>query len=77
MLKRAVCLALLCSVFAVWCPALLLAAGAGRSDGAYWPQWRGPGRDDISAEKGLLQTWPEGGPTLVRAEIPAAAQAPR
>ena len=30
-----------------------------------WPQWRGPGRDDISTDKGLLQTWPAGGPPLV------------
>ena len=29
---------------------------------AEWPQWRGPNRDGISAEKGLLKTWPEGGP---------------
>ena len=27
-----------------------------------WPQWRGPNRDDISQEKGLLQEWPENGP---------------
>jgi len=27
-----------------------------------WPQWRGPNRDGISADTGLLQTWPEGGP---------------
>lgn len=27
-----------------------------------WPQWRGPRRDGISAERGLLQTWPQGGP---------------
>lgn len=27
-----------------------------------WPQFRGPNRDGISAEKGLLQEWPEGGP---------------
>jgi len=27
-----------------------------------WPQWRGPQRDDISAESGLLGSWPEGGP---------------
>ncbi len=27
-----------------------------------WPQWRGPHRDDISRETGLLQDWPEGGP---------------
>ena len=30
-----------------------------------WPQWRGPRRDGISDEKGLLQTWPEGGPKLL------------
>ncbi|MFC1805898.1 PQQ-binding-like beta-propeller repeat protein [Planctomycetota bacterium] len=28
-----------------------------------WPQWRGPRRDGICDEKGLLQSWPEGGPT--------------
>ena len=27
-----------------------------------WPQWRGPNRDGISTDTGLLQTWPEGGP---------------
>jgi outer membrane protein assembly factor BamB len=29
-----------------------------------WPQWRGPNRDGISAETGLLKTWPAGGPPL-------------
>ncbi len=29
-----------------------------------WPQWRGPDRDGKSAETGLLQDWPEGGPPL-------------
>lgn len=28
----------------------------------YWPQWRGPNRDNASSEKGLLKEWPEGGP---------------
>jgi hypothetical protein len=23
-----------------------------------WPSWRGPGRDDISTETGLLKSWP-------------------
>ena len=32
------------------------------SHAADWSQWRGPNRDDISAEKGLLKSWPEGGP---------------
>jgi hypothetical protein len=31
---------------------------------ADWPQYRGPNRDGISAETGLLQQWPEGGPPL-------------
>jgi outer membrane protein assembly factor BamB len=31
---------------------------------ADWPQWRGPGRDGICAETGLLKSWPEGGPKL-------------
>jgi outer membrane protein assembly factor BamB len=30
-----------------------------------WPQWRGPRRDEICQETGLLQTWPEGGPKLI------------
>ncbi len=29
-----------------------------------WPQWRGPSRDGVSKETGLLQQWPEGGPKL-------------
>ena len=27
-----------------------------------WPQWRGPNRDGISTETGLLDRWPDGGP---------------
>jgi outer membrane protein assembly factor BamB len=30
-----------------------------------WPQWRGPNRDDVSTERGLLKEWPAGGPPLV------------
>src|SRR5690242_996464 len=32
---------------------------------ADWPQWRGPHRDGISQEKGLLQEWPKEGPKLL------------
>src|SRR3954465_7772924 len=39
--------------------AFALAAGA-----ADWPQWRGPQRNGISAEKGLLKAWPKEGPKL-------------
>jgi outer membrane protein assembly factor BamB len=42
---------------------LLMAPGAelkiGPSD---WPQWRGPNRDGVSLEKGLLKEWPKDGP---------------
>lgn len=41
----------------------LLAAASVRGDD--WPQWRGPQRTEISSEKGLLKTWPEGGPKLL------------
>jgi outer membrane protein assembly factor BamB len=30
-----------------------------------WPQWRGPQRDGISQETGLLKEWPADGPKLV------------
>ncbi len=30
-----------------------------------WPQWRGPERDEISKETGLLKEWPSGGPKSV------------
>jgi outer membrane protein assembly factor BamB len=29
-----------------------------------WPQWRGPRRDGVSDERGLLKDWPSGGPKL-------------
>jgi outer membrane protein assembly factor BamB len=35
---------------------------AGASD---WPQWRGPGRNGISPETGLLKEWPKEGPKLL------------
>ncbi len=41
---------------------LLLTALAASADD--WPQWRGPNRDGISKEAGLLKQWPAGGPTL-------------
>jgi outer membrane protein assembly factor BamB len=31
---------------------------------ADWPQWRGPNRDGLAAETGLLKSWPAGGPHL-------------
>ena len=43
--------------------ALIALALPARADD--WPQWRGPRRDDVSRETGLLKTWPGGGPTLL------------
>src|SRR5207244_12077414 len=30
-----------------------------------WPQWRGPQRNGISQETGLLKEWPKDGPKLL------------
>ncbi|MGA2619961.1 MAG: PQQ-binding-like beta-propeller repeat protein [Thermoguttaceae bacterium] len=35
------------------------------SAGADWPQWRGPNRDGVSAEKGWTARWPEKGPPVL------------
>jgi outer membrane protein assembly factor BamB len=32
---------------------------------AEWPQWRGPNRDGISKETGLLKSWPASGPKVL------------
>ena len=45
---------------------VLIVVNPAASDAADWPQWRGPARDGISADTGLLQRWPKGGPRLVR-----------
>jgi outer membrane protein assembly factor BamB len=41
--------------------ALAVAAAATSPE---WPQWRGPSRDDVAKETGLLSSWPESGPPL-------------
>ncbi len=49
-------------------PAILLLTLAYQALGqsaANWPQWRGPNRDGISKETGLLKQWPAEGPSLV------------
>jgi len=45
--------------------ALGLVAQAMAQTAALWPQWRGPNRDGISKETGLLKQWPAEGPPLV------------
>ncbi|MBA4104606.1 MAG: polyvinylalcohol dehydrogenase [Pirellula sp.] len=43
---------------------ITLATLGGWTQAANWAQWRGPDRDGISAEKGLLKRWPAEGPKL-------------
>ena len=43
------------------CVLMLVVAGTVTTAGD-WPGWRGPNRDDLSTETGLLKSWPEGGP---------------
>jgi outer membrane protein assembly factor BamB len=43
---------------------VLLILVTSAAPGADWPQWRGPNRDAISEERGLLSAWPTQGPPL-------------
>jgi outer membrane protein assembly factor BamB len=43
-----------------FCAFVTAAAAADRD----WPQWRGPNRDGVADETGLLQRWPKNGPPL-------------
>jgi outer membrane protein assembly factor BamB len=38
---------------------------AGGAGGGDWPQWRGPNRDGLSPETGLLTAWPPEGPRVI------------
>jgi outer membrane protein assembly factor BamB len=57
--KRWLMLAMLCLC------AVVTHAAPQRADRFDWPQWRGPQRDGISLETGLMQEWPAGGPPRV------------
>jgi outer membrane protein assembly factor BamB len=46
-------------------PALLLLSLPLSAAAADWPQWRGPDRNGISPETGLLKQWPKEGPPLL------------
>ena len=43
-------------------------AGAVEVAAGDWPQWRGPNRDDVSTETGLLKEWPAEGLALMGME---------
>jgi outer membrane protein assembly factor BamB len=44
--------------------ALVAPAADGTLKPTDWPQWRGPNRDGVSPETGLLKAWPSAGPPL-------------
>jgi outer membrane protein assembly factor BamB len=44
---------------------VLSLCACGSLEAADWPQWRGPDRNDISKETGLLKKWPKQGPPLL------------
>ncbi len=46
-------------------PLLVVLLGGGAVRGEDWPQFRGPRRDNISRETGLLRRFPEGGPKVL------------
>jgi len=46
-------------------PLTVLMLSAQSAHSADWPQYRGPQRNDVSTETGLLKTWPTGGPALL------------
>src|SRR5262245_55555994 len=56
---------MLLGAWMLFCAALCASAQQADTAKLDWPQWRGPNRDGISSETGLLKTWPEGGPKVV------------
>lgn len=51
-------------VFAASVTLLAVVFASAPAAAADWPGWRGPGRDGLSPERGLLQQWGPGGPPL-------------
>ena len=47
------------------CVACAVVAVAAQAPSTDWPQWRGPERNGVSRETGLLREWPQSGPAVV------------
>lgn len=54
-----------CVTTLVFATALASVAAGQSSPGLDWPQWRGPDRNGLSQESGLLKQWPASGPPRV------------
>ncbi len=52
-------------VSCLWTGIAVTYAESSQSSEMEWHQWRGPNRDGVSHETGLLTNWPEGGPKEV------------
>ena len=48
-----------------WLAPTIVVLTVGAASAENWPQWRGPNRDGVSAETGLLKEWPGGVPKLL------------
>ena len=46
-------------------PVLVFSQEGGLQNDLEWPQWRGPNRDGISMDSGLLKSWPPSGPQVL------------
>jgi outer membrane protein assembly factor BamB len=55
----------LLSTFALVLTVLAPQGGSGDSSTGDWPQWRGPERNGVSSDTGLLTKWPANGPHLL------------
>jgi outer membrane protein assembly factor BamB len=64
MLNRFICSVFCCGLSVIICQTSVTAGDVASTKGAFWPQWRGPQRDDIAPDKGLLAAWPDAGPPL-------------
>jgi outer membrane protein assembly factor BamB len=60
-MSRVLSLSRLCLLVCLWS----IPADAAEPKGALWPQFRGPNRDGLSTDEGLLKEWPDDGPPLL------------
>jgi outer membrane protein assembly factor BamB len=51
-------------IVAILCVGFTASVGSHQGSPAEWSQWRGPNRDGISPDTGLLQQWPAAGPPV-------------